>query len=78
MKVHVYGNMLSNRHSHRGQRKAFDIFLCCYRPYFLEEGCRFSLNLKFAIFARLASKGVPGIFWSLTCITLGLHMFVAI
>lgn len=62
----MYENILSNRHSHRGQWKTLDIFLCCYLPHFPEEGCRFSLNLKFAIFARLASKGVPGIFWSLT------------
>lgn len=54
--VHVYGNMLAYGHIRRGQWVAMDRYFYCYLLYFLETGNRFALNLKFAVFARLASQ----------------------
>lgn len=54
--VLVYGAMFAHGHIHRGQRIVVDIYFYCYLLYFLETGNRFTINMKFAVFARLASQ----------------------
>lgn len=56
--VCVYKSVLCMPWAHKEVRRHWS-FLYCYSPYILRQGL--SLNMKFAVLARLAGQGAPGI-----------------